>query len=230
MPPGFSTVYITQVYPFVATAGGLLVSWQSSAPPGTYFQVYVAGTLAWFGTATQTVIPMPTTAVQIEVGTVGPGEQATDFSASLPVVPKNYVELQWEGGTFESPTLAGFYVYQSPVADAPVNYSSFVGNVPAYPGGIILDGFGLGLFGDGGFGEAGSYYNWLSQALYSGVWTWGVRAYDEAGNLSTTVEISETIQVPPPPPRYITDLHCLSYAYNNTNFEVTLNWLPTPGP
>lgn len=70
-----------------STAEEFYVSWTSSAPLGTVFQVYVDRRLTWFGKTRFCHAPIPAGSsrrnVWIEVGTVDSAEQTTDFSASL---------------------------------------------------------------------------------------------------------------------------------------------------
>ena len=150
----------------------LFVSWTSSAPPDTTYQVYVDHRLSWFGMAQQCHVPIPSNAagrnVWVEVGTVDPGDASVDFSSSLtgPGGPGDRALLSWLGGTYLDPTgnddVQGFFVFQSSAANAPINYTAPVDSMLAYPGGWISDGFGQGGFGQGGFGRGDSSYRWTA--------------------------------------------------------------------
>ncbi len=240
---GFSQATITEVFPPTLSGTALRIAWTSSSPDGTWFQVYLDNHLQWFGAATQAEIPYPTEFVHITVGSVGPGQEAVDFSSAMQTILGDRVHLEWEGGTFEAIDIAGFHVYGSPAAGDDVNYTNILATIPAYPAGIILDGYGLGQYGDGGWGEAASYFNWTSGHLTSGIWTFGVKAFDQVGNESTTVEVSELIEVPPATmPFFPSTTSCLRYTYYNGEgmgpygsgeyggiHTFVLSWLPTTG-
>ena len=102
-------------------------------------------------------------------------------------------------------------------------------DITAYPSGITMDGFGFGPFGSGGFGAAASTYTWTSEPLLSGNWFYAVVPYDSAGNLGTPATTSVLITVPPAPPGLDDDNLRLTYTYDATDHEITLNWLPSPG-
>jgi hypothetical protein len=109
---GFSQVTITSVNPPVYIGFQVSLSWtcSSPAPPGygcggygeggfgvgtgLWFQVYINDQLAWWGQTTNARIAMPTAGpVRVDIGTVLPGEEQTDFSADLPAAPENQAEL-----------------------------------------------------------------------------------------------------------------------------------------
>jgi hypothetical protein len=170
-----------------------------------------------------------------------PGEEQTDFSSSLPSAPHRRAKLSWLGGTFEGADIAGFRVYDSAAAtgygDGGFGFGPYGGitlgaletDITAYPSGIYTDGFGLGGFGLGGFGAAASTYDWTSQPLTSGTYYYAVVPYDAAGNLGTAAVTSVTIAVPPLPPALDAENLRLTYTYDATPHEVTLNWLASPG-
>lgn len=214
----------------------MFLSWTTTSPSDTWFQVYLDNALAWWGQTTNTRLPIPTVSpVRVDVGTVDPGEEQTDFSADLPAAAAKFAELNWVGGLWEGLDLAGFYVYGS---DAPVtvsdagfgdygygdgmyglggpatiNFTTPLANITAYPGGLTMDGFGLGGFGLGGFGLSSGAYQWISGPLQSGVWEFAVVPYDAAGNLGTPAFTSCTICVPPLPPALFDDGARLHYVY-----------------
>ena len=211
-PMPFSQTAIADVR-IVLDGAEFYVSWTSSAPLGTVFQVYVDRRLTWFGKTRFCHAPIPAGSsrrnVWIEVGTVDSAEQTTDFSASLtgPGGTGDRAQLTWIGGSYLDPTgkndIEGFTIYQSDVPSGAVDFTKVVGAVVAYPGGVLLDGFGLGGFGQGGFGRAATTYQWRSEPLSSGAWTFAVVPYDHAGNAqahptTTTVTIA-TAPLPPAP-------------------------------
>jgi hypothetical protein len=189
----------------VAVDGDALrVSWTTTAPAGTTYQVYLDGALAWSGTATAAVLPWPGDDVRVDVGAVGAGEGSTDFSADLdPSLPAwGTVQLSWPGGQYlagDAP-LVGYRVYQSPAAGAAVDFSAEVGDVAAAPQSLPGGGFGAGGFGSGGFGVAESTFAWSSRRLGGGTWTFAVVTYDSAGNSGPATTTTVTIAAPPKPP------------------------------
>lgn len=205
----------------------LRISWRTSSPAGTVFQVYVEGQLVYHGTQTWCVIPMPPAgATQINVGTVDAADELTDYASSLPATVADQAQVAWCGGTYLDPDLVGFYVYQSPSAGAAINTVTPIATVPAYAQGSITDGYGLGGYGYGGFGQAASSYTWISLHLAAGVWQFGVAAYDSAGNVGPISTVSLTIVAPPLPPGRNAAGQRLTYTYNPSTRIATLNWLP----
>jgi hypothetical protein len=209
----------------------LRISWTSSSADGTMFQVYIARKLTWHGTARSVILPLNVPANQtftVDIGTVGSAEGLTNFSSSLPAIPGggNKALLTWEGGTYLDPDIAGFKVYQSLVAGGAVSYTTAVADVPAYIQGIITDGWGMGGWGHGGWGHANAKYSWKSAPLSGGVWTFGIKPYDSAGNPGTTQEVSVTISAPPNPPAANSAGQRLTYTVSAGN--LTLHWLASP--
>lgn len=209
--------------------GDLGIAWNSSAADGTWFQVYIDRARVWSGTARSCAVPYPGRAVRIDVGTVLATEAFTDLSGSLPSAPDDRVTLTWTGGTFLDSAIAGFYVYQSDSPGGSVDYSKIVGTIAAYSAGQITDGWNLGGWNDGGWGEAAGYYAWTSDHLAGGVWTFGVKAFDQFGNLSTAVTTTATVTAAPWPPARNSSGVRLTYTYNASTHKVTLNWLTPDG-
>lgn len=218
----------------------LFITWTSTAPQGTVFQVYAADRLAWYGTARQCYVPIPAGAsgrnVWVDVATVDPGEAQTDFSAGLASLSQGgpQVQLSWPGGTYLDPSglddIQGFRIYQSDSPGTPVDLSAPIDAVPAYPGGWICDGFGLGGFGLGGFGRSAGSYAWTTAGLAGGVWQFAVIPYDHQGNNRGTGQtVSLTVTAAPLPPAAPASGPRLTYAYSGPSTrQVTLNWLPSP--
>lgn len=207
----------------------LVIAWDSSSPPGTTFQLYLSNVLAWFGTARTTRVPLPPIDVTlyVTVGTVDAGEGGTDFSASLPAIPKDRVELQWEGGFWEGGDLAGFRVYGSP-PDGPVDMTTPLATIAAGTEAEV-SGFGQGGFGLGGFGEGSSIYRWKSGRLETGVYTFAVAPFDLAGNENgTPVTQSIAVAVPPLPPAPTATGVRMSYVLDPGTLVPTLSWLASP--
>ncbi len=216
------------------------IAWTSSSPWGTAFQVYVDRRLAWAGTARSCNIPPPAGGAGqiawIEVGTVTASETRRDFSTSLsgPGGSGGRAHLNWSGGTYLDPTgrddIRGFRVYQSVAPGGAVDSSKPVGVVATYPGGAITDGLGVGGFGLGGFGRSASSYDWYSQPLGTGIWTFAIAPYDAAGNTQgnpTTGTV--TIAATPRPPAADGNGSRLKYTYAGPATRLaTLNWLASP--
>ena len=215
---------------FTITPAGtdLHVAWSSALPAGTWWQAYVDGVLAWSGTTRRCVLPRPSGLTRIDVGSVADiSERYTDFGGSLPAAPSQRARLTWQGGAYLG-SLAGFRVrHLDPFAQAPFGVGGFgsttLATVPAYPGGVVLDGFGVGGFGSGGFGSAALDYAWTSDRLSRGDHAFAVTPFDPAGNeqgspTTTTV----TITAPPRPPSG------LALAYDQPTGKATLTWTRSP--
>jgi hypothetical protein len=228
----FDQSSIIEVKPPVWDGSALHLEWRSTAAIGTVFQVYVARALVWHGTSTWVAIPMPSSRVRIDIGTVGPGEATTDFSAKLPTAPQNRAQLSWLGGSYLDPTgnddVSGFQVYGEVQPGSGIDYNCPLAEICAYPGGILTDGFGLGGYGQGGFGRAASVYTWTSQALQSGTWTFAIVSLDAAGNKGIPAATTIAIQGPPRPPAAFPDGSRLQYTYNPEARTVTLFWQASP--
>jgi hypothetical protein len=233
---GLATMFdqssIIEVKPPVWDGSALHLEWTSTAASGTVFQVYVARALVWYGTSTWVAIPMPSSLVRIDIGAVGPGEAATDFSAMLPAAPQDRVELSWLGGSYLDSTgnddVSEFQVYGEVLPGSGIDYKNPLAEICAYPSAILTDGFGLGGYGQGGFGRAASSYTWTSPALQSGTWTFAVVPIDAAGNQGSPALTSITIVAPPRPPAAFSDGSRLKYTYNPEARTVTLFWQASP--
>lgn len=219
----FDQSSITDVAPPVAYRGQWLLSWTSSAPAGTWFQVYVGRRLAWYGRERSATIAAPAGRVRVDIGAVDADERAVDFAATLPAADGDRVALMWSGGDGEA---SSYRVYGSPSAGSPVDYTKILATIPAGTPGAP-DGFGLNGFGEGPYGDPATY-RWTSGALAAGDWTFGVVAVNDAGIESSTVEATETIVAPPLPPARRGDGLRLDYAYDADDFTATLTWLASP--
>jgi hypothetical protein len=228
----FDQSSITEVLPPVWDASVLQIEWISTAPLGTVFQVYINRVLTWHGTSRWVSITMPKSQVRIDIGAVLPAEATTDFSSLLPVAPSPYALLSWMGGSYLDPTgnddVTGFRVYGASSPGGSIDMTSPMAKIPAYPGGIITDGFGLGGFGQGGFGRAASNYSWTSPYLDSGIWSFAVVSVDAAGNAGAPAVTSVSISAPPRPPAAFADGSRLRCTYNQKNQTVTLYWQASP--
>lgn len=228
----FSQSTIVRVNPPSLRSDGLHLSWASTSPAGTWFQVYLNGALAWYGQRQYAVVPAPKGDVHIDVGTVGTGEQQTNFAGSLPAAPANRALLTWEGGAFLDPSglgdVASFRVFGEPSPGAGVDYAAPLATIPLYTGPGTSDGYGQGGYGAGGYGSAASYYSWESDPLWSGTWTFSVAAVDREGDLGAVATKSITLAVPPREPGWRQAEPRMTYAIGAGPVAV-LNWLPSPG-
>lgn len=212
--------------------GDIVITWTSSSPEGTTFQVYLNRSLVWHGQARTCTLP-PTasgTLATIDIGTVAVGEDLLDFSSSLPSTlgTGTRIKITWQGGTYEAIDLKAFNIYAGLTPGGSVSYTTPLATVTAYPGGIITDGFGQGGFGRGGFGRSSANWTWISVPMARGTWNVAVKPLDTAGNEGTAVTGSVTITGPPDPLPRFTDGKRLHYTYNLSGpRQVTLAWNPT---
>ncbi len=235
----FSQATILAVSPPQLSGSQVCLSWSSSSPGGTWFQVYVNQQLAWSGQRLWTWVPIPAGPMRIDIGAVNAGERGTNFVASLPSAPTRRVQINWQSGTDGGSGLAGFRVYGSDAPGGAVDYSAVLADITAYPTGITTDGFGLGGFGSGGFGQVAGNYAWTSGPLAAGTWTFAVVPYDAAGNGSAAQTTTVTIAGPPPAPAAFTGTSTrLQYAllgFGQVGFgsggfglpAATLTWNPS---
>jgi hypothetical protein len=228
----FDQSSIVEVRPPSWDGSALQLSWTSTAPAGTTFQVYLGRKLAWYGTSRWVALTMPDSRVRIDVGAVGPGEATVDFSASLPPAIDDRVTLSWLGGSYLDPTggndVRGFRVFGPRRAGWGVDFTERLAEIPAYPGGVPIDGYGLGGFGQGGFGRAASTYSWTSPALGRGEWTFAVASFDAAGNQGAPSYMTATISAPPRPPAASPDGSRLRCDYDPATRTATLSWNLSP--
>lgn len=200
-PLGFSPDAISDPRIYFADAD-LYITWTSSAPSGTWYQVYVNRELLWSGQTTNAHLPWQVGACQIDIGTVGSAaDSITDFSSTLTAGYANRAMLAWEGGSFQGQGLDHFAIYSGTVPGGAVSFARPIDTVTAYEAGIPMDGWGMGGFGHGGWGHAASSYTWRSGVLAGGVWNFAVVPVDFAGNpAGSPATTSVTITAPPRPP------------------------------
>jgi hypothetical protein len=236
----FSQSAIIQVFPPQFRGSQVYLSWSSTSPTGTWFQVYINQLLAWSGQRLWAWIPVPSGPVRIDVGTVELGEEGTSFAGSLPPAPRRRVQLTWQSGTYTGIDLAGYRVFGESTPCGGIDFASPLDDLTAYPGGILTDGFGLGGFGAGGWGQAASTVSWTSDPLTAGTWHFAVVPYDEAGNQGTPQIATLAVGVPPRTPAPFsgttTRLQYSLLAYGQIPFgecgfglpQASLAWNPPP--
>lgn len=244
---GFDPSVITEVFPPGREGSRLTLEWTSSAAAGTWYQIYLQGSLAWYGTETHATIDTPRGLIDGAIGAVADGEQTTDFSNAgleglpfdvggmdigglgiTPITTRAY--LAWYGfgashyGIFEG--AAGFD--QGGFDQGSFN-GTHLGEVTATEQGLSTDGFDLGAFDTGGLDLQGGDFSWESDPLARGTWHFAVVPYDEANNPGTPSITAVTITAPPRPPASSTAGKRLSYTYNSGAHTITLVWLASPG-
>jgi hypothetical protein len=225
----FDQSTITGVNPPVYNGWQVTLSWTTTSPPLTWFQIYVNRVLSWWGQTTIATLALATAGPdRVDVGAVLPGEEQTDFSAMLPSAPATRAQLSWQGGVFEGADLAGFRVYGSPAPGSAIDYKTPLADITANPSGSNTSGFGLGGFGSGGFGAVAGTYTWTSHPLATGAWSFGVVPYDLAGNEGVASTTNLSILAPPNPPAPNADGKRLTYTYDATSHIATLHWLASP--
>lgn len=212
------------------------ISWvDSTSPAGTVYQVYADLKLKWSGKAKSVVLPLAGF-LRIDVGTVAPGEDTTDFSASLVAAPESAsrVLLTWDGGDWESRALPieGFHVYASSAPGAAVDYATILATIPEAVQGIQPGGWGAGGWGSGGWGAGLAAYSWTTGRLCPGDWSFAVVPFDTAGtegdpSLEVTATVTAAPRAPAPNPagrRLTYD----SYHTAGGHAFATLHWLASP--
>lgn len=228
----FDQSTITSVGRIRYVGNEMRLRWESSSPPGTTFQVYVAGRLAWHGTQRQCSVPWRQSA-RIMIGAVGSGEESTNFADSISGVSQDHAVLRWLGGTYldqnGNDDIAGFHVYGESTPGGGVDYSSALATIAAYDNGIITDGWGEGGWGEGGWGQASSSYEWRSNKLTNGIWTFAVASFDKAGNEAIPSTVQVQIATAPKPPAFFSDGERVHFTWNPDNQELTISWNASPG-
>jgi len=200
-----------------------LVSWRSSWDD-KFYQVYVNGQYA--GTTVdrqqrQMIVPIPTSfesAVRIEVFAVEAEDAGTDLNSELvsPSATNGRVQISLlRSQNLPSDATAEIYFdngtgvidYNQPMTDSPIRIwpawqdkagfgmSRFGVGDFGYESAAAV-GFGKGSFGHGQFGLDADTIEWISPPLMAGVYKFGVKITDEAGNKSNASE-TETITVIP---------------------------------
>ncbi len=213
-----------------------LVRWQSSWDDKLY-QVYVNGRYAGVTVEInqrQMIVLIPTsfeTAVRIEVFAVKAEDAYVDFSSELGssigesgrvrvrmlrgqrLLAGGIVRIYSDNGT-------GEIDYGNTVSEGPIRVwsawqdkggfgmSKFGSSDFGYDGAAAV-GFGIGCFGGGLFGFDAEVFEWVSPPLSSGVYKFGIRVSDEAGNESTSSETGQIAVMPAARPAE--ELSVLSY-------------------
>lgn len=205
----FSQSTLIAVNPPQWERGQVYLSWTSTSPAGTWWQVYINGALAWAKQQQWCRVPVPSGPLRIAIGMVNPGEEHTAWTSLLPAAPQRRVTLAWQSGSFQAIDLAGFYVYSSSSAGGSINYTTPVATLAAYPGG----------FNTGSTGQ----YSWTSGALDAGTWQFAVVPFDTAGNAGSGSTTTALIVAPPRSPAAFAGTQ-QRLQYNYTPSSTTLTW------
>jgi len=200
-----------------------LMKWRSSWS-GKLYQVYVNGRYAGVTVETdqrQMVVSIPNsfeTAVRIEVFAVNAEDAHVDFSSELgsSMGESGRVRISLlrgqklpVGGTVKiySDNGEGEIDYDNAISEGSIRVwsawqdkggfgmSRFGSSDFGYDGAAAV-GFGRGGFGGGLFGFDAEVFEWLSPLLSSGVYRFGIRVSDEAGNESTDSETGQIVVMP----------------------------------
>jgi len=209
----FDTSVISEVsYAFFGAS--VKLTWAStSAGP---FQIYVEGVLQWHGVAFTATIPRPPDDAWVDIGAVGPGEDVTDFSASLPHRPRNRAELTWTGGSFEALDLMGFRIYGETTAGGGIDYTTPLADIQAF-----AEGFAPADM-------SSSTFTWTSDPYKTGSWSFEIKPYDVVGNegdgSTLTVNlVSAPAEVP------LVNGSRLTRSYTQSTKKLTIGWTASQG-
>lgn len=208
---------------YVGAPRAALVKWRSSCCD-LFYQVYVNGQYA--GTTVdnqqrQMIVRLPTSleaAVRIEVFGVWEEQADVDFSNEIdsPVGQSGRVRIRMLRGQnlpigataqiyFDNGT--GVIDYDKALNDSPIRVwpawqdkagfgmSRFGASDFGY-GSAAAVGFGKGSFGDGQFGLDADTLEWVSPYILPGIYRFGVKITDEAGNESCVSEAGPVTVVP----------------------------------
>jgi hypothetical protein len=203
-----------------------MVSWTSSSPAGTWWQIYVGQRLAWSGQETNVMLPTPGRST-VNIGAVLPSEIHTWFGMDLPIPPARRALLTWQGGLFEGQDLLSYNIYQATAPGQAVSLTTPIDNITAFPQGAKTGGYGRGGYGSGGYGSAASSFSWTSGILANGSWQFAVAPLDQAGNMGTAVYTGLVITGPPQEPPPFPDTSRLHYSFNLASETATLTWNPS---
>ena len=187
----------------------LHVSWTSNVSTSTLFQVYLDHVLAWQGYSLFCVLPMLSSErprnTRVDIGSISPEDAFTDYASILNrwVIGGDRARLAWVGGTFLdtscSDNIAGYKVLGGLESTSDATRAE-LGNISAYPGSWISDGYGLGYYGQGGFGKSATLYSWVSEPLSPGTWSFVIFGYNLAGDAGiASSPVSLTVISPPLP-------------------------------
>ncbi len=202
-----------------------LVKWSAEADlSDMFYQVYVNGQYAGVTVDSQQrqmVVPIPTSfesAVRIEVFAVEAEQAGTDFNNEIAPSPADSGRVRislLRSQNLPSDAIAEIYFdngtgeidYNEPLTDSPIRIwpawqdkagfgmSKFGVGDFGYESAAAV-GFGKGSFGHGLFGLDADTIEWISPPLQAGVYKFGVKVTDGAGNESNTSETEPIAVIP----------------------------------
>jgi len=210
---------------FIETPRVALVKWSAKANSSDmFYQVYVNGQYAGVtidNRQRQMIVPIPTSlesAVRIEVFAVEAEQASTDFSNELvqPPVTSGRAKISLlRSQNLPSDATAEIYFdngtgevdYDTPLTNSPIKIwpawqdkagfgmSKFGVDDFGY-GSAAAVGFAKGSFGHSQFGLDADTIEWISPPLQAGVYKFGVKIADGAGNESSASETEPLTLIP----------------------------------
>lgn len=205
----------------------LIVSWSVDAtvPADSYYQVYVDKKLKWSGPERVAVLPglnVASRPLALHVGTVAEGNRLIDYGDALQGMPGggNRVLLEWYGGGWES-GVAQYLILGSVTPGGGLDPVNPRARVPS----LGAAGFGSGGFGVGPFGFGSHKYQWTSEALSPGRWTWAV-VPATAGGIRAEGYPTLTVDIvgPPAGPRTVNGKKIWISNYDPATGRFTVQW------
>jgi hypothetical protein len=225
-----------------------LVKWKSGLSNKLY-QIYVNGRFARAtldSQQRQMVVAIPTSyesAVRIEVFAVEPEQSDIDFSSELipPATDSGRVKISLlRGQNLSIDTTAEIYFdngtgeidYDKPLSDSPIRIWPTRQDKAGFAMGrfgvgdfgydsAAAVGFGKGCFGHGQFGLDADTVEWISPPLQAGVYKFGVKLIDKAGNQSSVSETEPITVAPAAKPAAKLNITSFDKQTNQLVLEVT---------
>lgn len=233
---------------YIAAPRTALVKWRSRHSD-MFYQVYVNGEFAGVTDdcqQRQILVQIPTSLespVRIEVFAVQAKDAHIDFSDELDVSPANSgrvrisllrsqnlpigaaAQVYFDNGT-------GQIDYEKPLNHSPIKIwpawqdkagfamSSFGVSDFGFDGAAAV-GFGKGSFGYGQFGLDADTFQWTSSPMPAGVYKFGVKITDEAGNESSSSETESVTVTPAAKPAEQVSISSFDKQTNQLVFSIT---------
>ena len=230
------------------TSRRALVKWKSGLSDKLY-QIYVNGRLAGVtldNRQRQMVVPIPSSfesAVRIEVFAVEPEQADIDFSSELiqPATNSRRVKISLlRGQNLPIDATAEIYFdngtgeidYDKPLSDSPIRIWPTWQDKAGFAMGrfgvgdfgyesAAAVGFGKGCFGHGQYGLDADTIEWISPPLQAGVYKFGVKLIDKAGNQSSVSETEPITVMPAAKPAAKLNIASFDKQTNQLVLEVT---------
>lgn len=200
------------VTPLPATAE-VLVTWSSSWPDGTWYQVYLDAVLIGATQRRAMVLPWPGTATGrawVHVGAVPASEVAVVQPPAAPAALGTGARpvLTWKGGMYQKVAgrdVAGWTIFRGRAPGGAVDTAAPVGAVPAQ--GVVgpEGGWGVGGWGTGGWGRPRRTYQFRDQTLAGGTWNYRITPVNDQGQPGAGSDVSVAVTAPPRSPTPVAD-------------------------